>query len=1190
MEFLRYNRLCVLLLSLALLVGFVSPLLFLAPARGADTGEEFGWYIQDSGRANYLKGVSAADAENAWAVGWYDFVTDDVYIILHTDDGGETWVSQTYSSGRSLNDVYAVDQDNAWAVGEYGTIIRTSDAGANWAVQESGTTERLSSICAVDAMTAWTVGTNGTILKTIDGGSSWNPQTSGTPYHLEEISAVDANIAWAVGEGSDSSGHHDVILKTEDGGTTWNERNAASTYILLSICAVDGNNAWVGGENGDILRTSDGGATWTAQDSGFDEEWYGITAIDSNTAWACGDLGIIIKTTDGGDTWVRQQSGYIFNINDIDAVNADVVWAAGYNATILHTTNGGDPPPVVLNISSLSSSSGQVYQIIGISGTKFGANQDTSYVTFGSTPAAHYLSWSDTQIACRVPEMAAGEAPVSVHTGEGDSNEVPFTVVHPQQGWIFQDSSALAMLMGVSAVDEQTCWAVGASAGSSTTMPGALIAKTTDGGSSWVQQDPGVQTMLTCVSAVDADTCWAGGWGCILRTTDGGASWNVVIASADYIVNGICAVDENTCWAVGGTMSGTGGYIIRTVDGGANWSVPVAALSHTMLGISALDSDTCWAVGGRVTYGGIDYHGMAEGAILSTNDGGATWTGHGDIDYAYNGVEAVDTQTIWVCGTYVPRYSQITNPARSECRITTDAGANWKTVASPSMPFMPNMFMPYLGLEAFDGDTAWIVSPYGNIAKTTNAGDTWIIQNDFPLGGSLFGISAVDVDTAWTVGFHDLASMYMMLPGTGVILHTTNGGWSMPAPQISSVDPPSGLWGEEVTLSGQYFGSQTSTSSLTIAGEQATIVSWSDTQIVFRVPNSLPPGQTTVSLKTAGGIANATFEVLLTTAISGSVFNGKIHGIEGIDVNIYDSENVLVASGVTSPSGSFLMYTTLLSGAYKIEFQDPTGTYMPEWYDNQPDFESADPFGITQATFNYVPRVTLLRPPSTISSIIPNSGEIDAIVDVTITGSGFEPGASVMLKGENSVVVFGREETVVSPTEMTCQLPLWVNQTGVFDVIVSVPDRAPGVLEGGFTVTGTNPPMIYQVEPYEVAQYTFYANIALEGTAFQPGASVRLEKGEIVLYPDSVNVVSESHIDCVFNLFWAEPGTYTVVVKNPDGKEAYAYDNFTIKPSCGAGGGSALLLLGLALGLLSLAGSQGIHKRRRRRKISGSER
>jgi len=77
-----------------------------------------------------------------------------------------------------LNDVFT-DNQKIWAVGDNGIIIHSNNGGQSWAAQSSGTPSSLWSMTFVNPKTGWAVGVNGTIVATTDGGQSWLPQTRG---------------------------------------------------------------------------------------------------------------------------------------------------------------------------------------------------------------------------------------------------------------------------------------------------------------------------------------------------------------------------------------------------------------------------------------------------------------------------------------------------------------------------------------------------------------------------------------------------------------------------------------------------------------------------------------------------------------------------------------------------------------------------------------------------------------------------------------------------------------------------------------------------------------------------------------------------------------------------------------------------------------------------------------------------
>ncbi len=85
----------------------------------------------------------------------------------------------------------------------------------------------------------------------------------------------------------------------------------------------------------------------------------------------------------------------------------------------------GLPAPT---ITSIDPTSGDVDEVVTLDGADFRALRFAgSYVSFGDMRATDYISWSDTQIVCRVPAGVGGTVPVTVTTGGGTSNAVDFT-------------------------------------------------------------------------------------------------------------------------------------------------------------------------------------------------------------------------------------------------------------------------------------------------------------------------------------------------------------------------------------------------------------------------------------------------------------------------------------------------------------------------------------------------------------------------------------------------------------------------------------------------------------------------------------------------------------------------------------------------------------------------------------------
>jgi len=214
---------------------------------------------------------------------------------------------------------------------------------------------------------------------------------------------------------------------------------------------------------------------------------------------------------------------------------------------------------------------------------------------------------------------------------------------------------------GLAAVNSRVAWAVGFN---------ATILKTTDGGLTWVSQEAaGITANFSAVSAVDENTAWAvgdpqGGYAVVIHTTDGGATWtrqgSSEVLPHDGLID-VCAFDAQACWACG-----TDSTVLRTVNGGQSWeatNIPLSIVHYN--GIVALGRDTAWTA--------IDDDGMG-----FTSDGGQTWdlmripTAEGN-GYALLTAAATDAEHVWAAGRW---FDAPTDPPGILLR-TIDGGATW---------------------------------------------------------------------------------------------------------------------------------------------------------------------------------------------------------------------------------------------------------------------------------------------------------------------------------------------------------------------------------------------------------------------------------------------------------------------------------------------------------------------------------
>jgi photosystem II stability/assembly factor-like uncharacterized protein len=281
------------------------------------------WTAQTSGTSAGLSSVHFSSPTKGWAVG-------SSGVIIHTNDGGTTWSSQSSGVGSSthLSDVHFVDGLTGFAVGTANTILKTTD-GINWSGVALGApgTVNLTAVW-VDASTVRIAGDMGIYAYSSNWGSSWSPNTTGA-LNAADIEFVGLN-GWLV----DQIGN---ILKTTNGGSSWSTQVSGFSAGLNSISFIDQNEGWIAGNSGLILHTTDGGANWNAQTTGITTTIHSIYFASSTHGWATSG-GNVLSTTNGGTTWTIQTGVSTSNLLSIYFPSTTVGYAVGGNGSVYKFT------------------------------------------------------------------------------------------------------------------------------------------------------------------------------------------------------------------------------------------------------------------------------------------------------------------------------------------------------------------------------------------------------------------------------------------------------------------------------------------------------------------------------------------------------------------------------------------------------------------------------------------------------------------------------------------------------------------------------------------------------------------------------------------------------------------------------------------------------------------------------------
>lgn len=277
-----------------------------------------------------------------------------------------------------------------------------------------------------------------------------------------------------------------------------------------------------------------------------------------------------------------------------------------------------------------------------------------------------------------------------------------------------------------------------------------------------------VQTNLT---VLPLDYIWVvGDNGTILKSTNGGILWNAIAPNgiSNFDLTSAYFINIDTGYVVGVANDGTTNTIIlSTVDGGGTWTTQNNLTNNRLKAVYFNSPQNGFAVGDL-------------GTILSTNNGGQSWAIiPSNTLQNLSAVYFVNAQIGYIVG------------AAGTLLTTTNGGRTWttQTISNDSLT----------GIQFVTPEIGFITNGSGAILKTVNAGNTWstiAVINDALLGISFptttqgyicsalgYILKSVDQGNVWIfqkyigslndILFTDVNNGYIV-GKNGLILKTTN--------------------------------------------------------------------------------------------------------------------------------------------------------------------------------------------------------------------------------------------------------------------------------------------------------------------------------------------------------------------------------------------------------------------------------
>ncbi|WP_338868383.1 IPT/TIG domain-containing protein [Myxococcus stipitatus] len=418
------------------------------------------------------------------------------------------------------------------------------------------------------------------------------------------------------------------------------------------------------------------------------------------------------------------------------------------------------------------------------------------------------------------------------------------------------------------------------------------------------------------------------------------------------------------------------------------------------------------------------------------------------------------------------------------------------------------------------------VTGLGPSQGTSNGGTRIFITGRYFVPGSTVHVGGV---LATEVFVNDASSLAATTPahaaGTvDVVVRTPDGqtgtlvnGFTYvaaPAPSLSGISPGRGLssGGTRVTLTGGQFAPG---ATVLLGGARATEVTWDSATSLTATTSARAVGTVDVVVRNPDG-QQATLPGAFTYEPAPAPTLAAINPGRGPATG---GTRVTLAGTHFAPGAQ-----VLLGGVAATAVSVSSGTSLsattPAHAQGRVDVvvRNADGQGATlPGAFTYE-----VPPPPTVVSVVPGRGLSTGGVRVSVTGTGFGPGASVRFGG-----VAASEVSVSGDTSLSVLLP--PHAAGTVDVVVRNADGQEGSLRGGFTYEAAPAPVLTGLSPVR-GPGNGGTTVTLSGDGFAPGASVtfggvaasRVE----VASPSSLTATTPAHA----------AGVVAVTVTNPDGQ------------------------------------------------------
>ena len=263
--------------------------------------------------------------------------------ILRSTDSGDSWNVAFQGPVRSTAyvDLSRAGDHRVLAILGGLKLMQSTDDGGSWTqIQNPASGNEYLRTISVQSPDTWWILSTRALYRTTDAGTTWEEPAGYNARGLVRFVFADSLYGYQLRDGQ--------LLQTHDGGVTWKEMNifGFDVNVGLATGGAFGETVYCLSQGNYIVnKSTSGGADWSVSLTGsaFEEAVpYAMSFADPKVGLVAGDGGRILRTEDGGTAWsVVHGVGFLGSLSDLVFTTPKRGLAMSYAKSILITSNGG---------------------------------------------------------------------------------------------------------------------------------------------------------------------------------------------------------------------------------------------------------------------------------------------------------------------------------------------------------------------------------------------------------------------------------------------------------------------------------------------------------------------------------------------------------------------------------------------------------------------------------------------------------------------------------------------------------------------------------------------------------------------------------------------------------------------------------------------------------------------------------